>query len=158
MKRYFTGVFFAIILLAVCIIQTACAESTLPDRQFLDNAKQAVVFIHQKDYQNAAKMLGRTDINDIRRVCEESCPELFKTTPQNEISVTYAILTGIYIAVPISIPSSNDCKTIVFALSDNFDILSARVVAWMKVTEEFSSADNVMWNVEYIPGYSSLTD
>lgn len=157
MKRALVALSLAIIL-AVCMSLVASAESALPDKQVLADAKQAVMMIHYKDYQTAAKLLGISDIREIARQCEENCPELFRTIPQSEISVAYGNYLGIYIAVPISIPSYGDCKAIVFTLSDRFEFRSVRVLPWQKVTEEYSMADSVIWNVEYIPGYGSLLD
>ena len=157
MKRSFMA-FSLVIILAVCMCHAATAESALPDKQVLADAKQAVMFIHDRDYQAAAKLLGISDISEIRRQCEENCPELFRITPQNEISVAYGTFSGIFLAVPISVPSFGDCKAIVFTLSESFEFQSARIFPWQKVTEEYSLADNVVWNVEYIPGYGSILD
>ena len=157
MKRAFAALSLVIIL-AVCMSLVASAESALPDKQGLADAKQAVMMMHYKDYQTAAKLLGMSDIREIASQCEENCPELFRSIPQSEISVAYNNFSGIYIAVPISIPSSGDCKTIVFTLSERFEFQSVRVLPWQKVTEEYSMADSVIWNVEYIPGYGSILD
>ena len=157
MKRALMALSLAIIL-AVCMSLVASAESTLPDKQVLADAKQAVMMIHYKEYQTAAKLLGISDIREIARQCEENCPEMFRAIPQSEISVAYNNFSGIYIAVPISVPSSSDCKAIVFTLSERFEFLSVRILPWQKVTEEYSMADSVIWNVEYIPGYGSILD
>ncbi len=157
MKRSILALSLAIIL-AVRFCHAAFAESALPDKQVLADAKLAVMYIHDRDYQAAANLLGISDISEIRRQCEENCLELFRNIPQNEISVAYGTFSGIFLAVPISVPSFGNCKTIVFTLSDRFEFQTARILPWQKVTEEYSSADSVIWNVEYIPGYGSILD
>ncbi|MCR4620597.1 MAG: hypothetical protein K5663_00755 [Clostridiales bacterium] len=148
----------ALLIIAFYTLCIAGAESLLPDMQMLADVKQAVTLLHQNNYQKAAKLLRTGNIDEIKRQCEENCPELFKAVPQTEISVCYSKSSGIYIAVPISFPSSNDCKAIVFKLSENFSVLSARILPWQKVTEDYSGSENVIWNREYVPEYNSLLD
>ena len=159
MRRNITAVSLIISLIfALCAGSYAGAETVLPDKQVLADAKQAVVYISQKDYPSAAKLLGTRNMREIQRICEDGCPEMFRILPQEEISVCYSLPTGIFIAVPIAMPSSNDCKTIVFTLTDSFDFVYARVLPWIKVIEEYSMADGVVWNVEYLPGFGSIMD
>ena len=158
MNRFCHCFVSALLILALFAISIAGAESLLPDMQVLADVKQAVTLLHQNNYQKAAKLLRTENIDDIKRQCEENCPELFKAVPQTEISVCYSKSSGIYIAVPILFPSSNDCKAIVFKLSENFSVLSARIIPWQKVTEDYSGAENVIWNREYVPEYNSLLD
>jgi len=154
-------------LLTLCILFAAQAEEEIPQFSgtLFSAGKQAVVYLASGEYERLVTLLPFSDIapsatewqnfaeGNYLTITSEFLPE----DVQTEYSVAYWTGTDWLLAVPITIPETEDAEALVLSSADGLTFTGYRYALWTEIKEEYEQATYVTWNKEYIEAMPVIT-
>ena len=135
------------VLLFTCAVAQADKIPKLDDALFAD-AKQALQYIANGDYESAAALLEFVDADELKKFSGSFTT--LSADVQTYVSVAFWNQNAWYIAVPLYEPADSGIEVIAFMSDDGASFCGYQYYTWGDVEAEYSACDYVTWNEEYI--------
>lgn len=151
---------FALILMMTASVFAGAETAFVPTEEMFKAAKESVSLISYGEYGMAIKQLKLEKIydeNTLRKFIDKECKEIYMGSVQTEVSVAWLEENVWKIAVPFEAPEDEAVGALVFVISDRA-FAEIQFLRWGDVIELYEAAENVIWNVEYIPSYVIVED
>ncbi|MBQ1258399.1 MAG: hypothetical protein IIX93_14140 [Clostridia bacterium] len=155
-------IFVALALIFTMAVSAfACAEKAfVPTEEMFTSAKESVSLISYGEYGMAIKRLKLEKIVNeaaLKKFIDKECREIYMGSVQNEISVAWPEENLWKIAVPFEAPEDEAVGALIFVITEGA-FSEIQFMRWGEAAELFEAAENVIWNVEYIPSYVIMED
>lgn len=149
------------LVLIMAAFAAACAEKPfVPTEEMFTGAKESVSLISYGEYGMAIKRLKlekRTDEETLKKFIDKECKEIYMGSVQTEVSVAWPEEGVWKIAVPFEAPEDEAVGALVFVIVDEA-FTEIQFLRWGEVVELYEEAEEIIWNVEYIPSYVIVED
>lgn len=151
---------FALILMMTAFVFAGAEKAFVPTEEMFTSAKESVSLISYSEYGMAIKRLKLEKVMDedtLRKFIDKECKEIYMGSVQTEVSVAWPEEDLWKIAVPFEAPEDEAVGALIFVISDQA-FSEIQFLRWGEVVKLYETAENVIWNVEYIPSYVIVED
>ncbi len=159
--------FKKILVILTCFVIITCNNAVLSESALIPNeavfsiAKQALVLMSEKNYEQAILLLGAgtwLKAANLKTVIDKDYKHLYDTVIQEKYAVSWITGGKSYLAVPFEEPSDGTVDALVLTLEGGQAVRALAFAHWSDVEAEVNNSSQVKWCDEYRPSYRIFVD
>ena len=145
----------------LCFVAAQAENGALPSDDVFYSAKAAVKLISERNIEKAIETLNAKawlSAKTLRQNIETNCRRIYGMNVQDKYAVAWRKDGQLFMAIPLEEPSDGYVDTVVFMMSDGYEVTQVGFVKWADVLSELDVCRQVRWCDEYKPSYRVFVD